>query len=310
MEALHDHSHHGTKESDFRPRLAIAFGLAALIVIAQTVGSFITGSLALLTDTAHALVDASGLLVALMAAALSQRPTTSRQTWGFKRVEVLAALAQSVLLLAAGVYTVVEGIHRLFTPPEVPPAELLIFGIIGLAANLVGILVLSSHREANFNMRAAFLEVLHDALGSCPVIIASVVIALTGFMQADALAGLFIAVLIVPRAVRLLWETTSVLMEFTPKNLDLDTMRAHILNVDGVVEVHDVHASTIATGMPAVTAHVVVVDNSFTDGSATAILRQIRSCLAEHFDISVKHSTFQLETVDIGAEEPESVKHP
>lgn len=129
-------------------------------------------------------------------------------------------------------------------------------------------------------------------------------------MQADALAGLFIAVLIVPRAVRLLWETTSVLMEFTPKNLDLDTMRAHILNVDGVVEVHDVHALTIATGMPVVTAHVVVVDNSFTDGSATAILRQIRSCLAEHFDISVKHSTFQLETVDIGAEEPESVKHP
>lgn len=150
-------------------------------------------------------------------------------------------------------------------------------------------------------MRAVFLEMLNDALGSLGVIIASIVIGTSGFMQADAIAGLFIAVLIVPRAVRLLWETTSVLMEFTSKNLDLDTMRAHILNVDGVVEVHDVHASTIATGIPVVTAHVVAVDNSFTDGSAAAILRQIRSCLAEHFQrFSWRQS---------GAEEPESVKH-
>lgn len=203
-------------------------------------------------------------------------------------------------MLAAGVYAAVEGAHRLFAPSDVPSAELLIFGVVGLAASLIGLLVLSSHRKVNFNMRAVFLEMLNDALGSLGVIIASIVIGTSGFMQADAIAGLFIAVLIVPRAVRLLWETTSVLMEFTPKNLDLDTMRVHILNVDGVVEVHDVHASTIATGIPVVTAHVVAVDNSFTDSSAAAILRQIRSCLAEHFDISVKHSTFQLETVGRG----------
>lgn len=132
--------------------------------------------------------------------------------------------------------------------------------MVGLAASLIGLLVLSSHRKVNFNMRAVFLEMLNDALGSLGVIIASIVIGTSGFMQADAIAGLFIAVLIVPRAVRLLWETISVLMEFTPKNLDLDTMRAHILNVDSVVEVHDVHASTIATGIPVVTAHVVAVE--------------------------------------------------
>ena len=153
-----------------------------------------------------------------------------------------------------------EGAHRLFAPSDVPSAELLIFGMVGLAASLIGLLVLSSHRKVNFNMRAVFLEMLNDALGSLGVIIASIVIGTSGFMQADAIAGLFIAVLIVPRAVRLLWETISVLMEFTPKNLDLDTMRAHILNVDSVVEVHDVHASTIATGIPVVTAHVVAVE--------------------------------------------------
>ena len=308
----HDHSHAPSPEdaASMRPRLLIAFSLAVVIVLAQAIGSLVTGSLALLTDTAHALADASGLLVALTAASLMTRPATSRRTWGFRRIEVLAALGQSVLLLAVGIYTAVEGVHRLFAPPEVPGTELLIFGVVGLVANAIGIAVLATARNANFNMRAAFLEVLNDALGSLGVIVAAIVIWLTGFYQADALAGLFIAALIVPRAMRLMKQTTAVLMEFTPDGLDLDAMREHMLRVEGVVEVHDVHALTIATGMPVVTAHVVVVDNSFTDGSATAILRQIRSCLAEHFDISVKHSTFQLETVDIGAEEPESVKHP
>ncbi len=277
----HDHSHAPSPEdaASMRPRLLIAFSLAVVIVLAQAIGSLVTGSLALLTDTAHAVTDAS-LLVALTAASLMTRPATSRRTWGFRRIEVLAALGQSVLLLAVGIYTAVEGVHRLFAPPEVPGTELLIFGVVYLVANAIGIAVLATARNANFNMRAAFLEVLNDALGSLGVIVAAIVIWLTGFYQADALAGLFIAALIVPRAMRLMRQTTAVLMEFTPDGLDLDAMREHMLRVEGVVEVHDVHASMVATGLPVVTAHVVVADSCFHDGSAVAILDRIRSCVA------------------------------
>lgn len=308
----HDHSHAPSPEdaASMRPRLLIAFSLAVVIVLAQAIGSLVTGSLALLTDTAHAVTDASGLLVALTAASLMTRPATSRRTWGFRRIEVLAALGQSVLLLAVGIYTAVEGVHRLFAPPEVPGTELLIFGVVGLVANAIGIAVLATARNANFNMRAAFLEVLNDALGSLGVIVAAIVIWLTGFYQADALAGLFIAALIVPRAVRLMKQTTAVLMEFTPDGLDLDAMREHMLRVDGVVEVHDVHASMVATGLPVVTAHVVVDDSCFHDGSAVEILDHIRSCVASHFEVSVEHSTFQLETAELGGREPDSVRHP
>ena len=308
----HDHSHAPSPEdaASMRPRLLIAFSLAVVIVLAQAIGSLVTGSLALLTDTAHAITDASGLLVALAAASLMTRPATSRRTWGFRRIEVLAALGQSVLLLAAGIYTAVEGVHRLFAPPEVPGTELLIFGVVGLVANAIGIAVLATARNANFNMRAAFLEVLNDALGSLGVIVAAIVIWLTGFYQADALAGLLIAALIVPRAARLMKQTTAVLMEFTPDGLDLDAMREHMLRVEGVVEVHDVHASMVATGLPVVTVHVVVADSGFHDGSAVAILDRIRSCVAGHFEVSVEHSTFQLETAELGGREPDSVRHP
>lgn len=299
-----------SQNPDPRPRIALAFGLAAAIVVIQFVGSLMTGSLALLTDTAHALTDASGLLVALIAATLALKPATAQRTWGFRRIEVLAALAQATLLMAVGLYAAFEGIHRLFEPPEVPASELLLFGVIGLAANIAGIMVLSGRRDANFNMRAAFLEVLNDALGSVGVIVSSLVIVFTGFMQADAIAGLFIAALIVPRAAKLMRETTGVLMEFSPQGLDLEEVRRHILTVPGVHEVHDIHASTIATGLPVLTAHIVIADKCFTNGEALEILRQARTCVSEHFEVSISHSTFQLENALFGQTEPEETQHP
>ena len=303
--AADDTEHSG----DFRAKLWLAFGITAFIVLAQAVGSVVTGSLALLTDTAHAITDASGLLVALVAASLMRRPATSTRTWGFRRIEVIAALGQAALLLAVGVYAAVEGIRRLFNPPEVPAGELLIFGIIGLVANIIAISLLASSRSANFNMRAAFLEVLNDALGSLGVIVAAIVIATTGFLQADAIAGLLIAALIVPRAFKLMRETSSVLMEFTPKGLDLDLVRSHILELDHVKDVHDLHASTVATGLPTVTAHVIVNDECFTDGHAAEVLQDIKTCVAEHFDVSVGHSTFQIETEQISDHESRASRH-
>ncbi|NUL44127.1 cation diffusion facilitator family transporter [Citricoccus nitrophenolicus] len=307
--------HHGPAPSeaglpgDYRTRLWIAFSITATIVVAQAVGAAWTGSLALLTDTVHALTDASGLLVALVAASLMLKPSDARRTWGFRRIEVIAALGQAALLLVVGIYTGIEGIRRLFEPPEVPAGELLVFGVIGLAANIIAIVVLTSSRKANFNMRAAFLEVLNDALGSLGVIVAAVVIATTGFQQADALAGLFIAVLILPRALKLLREATGVLMEFTPKGLDLEAVRRHLLALDHVKHVHDLHASTVATGLPTLTAHIVVADQCFTDGHAAQMLHHVKDCVAEHFEVAIHHSTFQIETQHVADHESPTVQH-
>ena len=309
MSSGHDHSHGGSGSSTARTRLAIAFAITSVIVLAQAIGSVVTGSLALLTDTAHALVDASGLLVALIAATMMLRPASSSRTWGFARIEVLAALAQATLLIVVGTYTAVEGISRLTDPPDVPSGELLIFGVIGLVANIAAIAVLSSSRGANFNMRAAFLEVLADALGSLGVIIAAIVMATTGFLQADAIAGLFIASLIVPRAVKIMRETTAILMEFTPQDLDLSEVREHIMGIDHVLDVHDLHASTVATGLPTISAHIVLADECFADSHAPEILRDIQHCVEHHFPISIAHSTFQLETQSASEAESPAMRH-
>ena len=294
----HDHTHGHEAAAgapDYRRRLAVAFGITAAILLAQGVGALITGSLALLVDTAHMLTDVAGLAMALAAASLSLRPATARRTWGLRRIEVLAAGAQAAVLLIVGIYVLIEGVQRLIDPPEVPSAELVVFGVIGLVGNIASLLVLRSGRSASFNMRAAFLEVLNDALGSVGVIVAAIVIATTGWQRADAVAGLLIGALILPRAVKLLVETGNVLLESTPPGLDLDDVRARLLEVEHVQAVHDLHASLVATGLPTLSAHVVVTDSCFRDGHAPQILDQLQECVAIQCDIAVEHSTFQIE---------------
>ena len=293
MGAGHDHAAAGG--SDHRKRLAIAFGITTSILVVEVIGSIITGSLSLLVDAAHMLTDAGGLFMALLAATLMKRAATSKRTWGFQRAEVLAATAQATVLLAVGLFALVEGGRRLFEPPAVPSSELLIFGIIGLVGNIVSITVLTAGRSANMNMRAAFLEVVNDALGSVAVITSAIIIMTTGWGQADALAGMLIALLIIPRTITLLRETTGVLMESTPTGLDLDDVRAHMLELPHVIEVHDLHASLVATGLPILSAHVTVEDSCFQDGHAPQILDDLQKCVAEHFFIKVEHSTFQIE---------------
>ncbi|WIE57993.1 cation diffusion facilitator family transporter [Curtobacterium sp. MCLR17_031] len=288
----HDHAHGSTVN---RKRLAIAFAITSTVLVAEVIGAIWTGSLALLVDAGHMLTDAGGLGVALLATTLAMRPATSRRTWGYARAEVLAATAQAAVLLAVGLFVLVEGIQRLVTPPEIPSAGLLIFGVIGLAGNLVSILVLASGRGANLNLRAAFLEVVNDALGSVGVIIAAIVIAITGWGGADAIAAILIGVLILPRAFVLLRDAVNVLLETTPAGLDLDDVRAHLEALEHVEAVHDLHASQIASGLPILTAHVTITRDCFRDDHAPEILDQLQACVAEHFDVSVEHSTFQLE---------------
>ncbi len=296
MSHAHGHDAH-------RGPLAVAFGITAAILLAQAVGAVLTGSLALLVDTAHLLTDAAGLLVALVAASVSLRPATVRRTWGFRRAEVLAALAQSAVLLAVGVYVLVEGVQRLLDPPAVPAGPLAVFGVVGLVGNLASMLVLAGRRTANLNLRAAFLEVVNDAVGSVGVVVAAVVVATTGWDRADAVAGLLIGALIVPRAARLLRDATSVLLEAAPPGLDLDDVRAHLLRVEHVRAVHDLHASLIATGLPVISAHVVVDEGCFRDGHAARILDALQECVATDFDVAVTHSTFQIEPAVHGQHE-------
>ncbi|MEU4383819.1 cation diffusion facilitator family transporter [Promicromonospora sp. NPDC023805] len=288
------HHHHHAPDSH-RGRLTAAFAITTAVLLAQVVGAALTGSLALLVDTVHLLTDAGGLAMALFAARLMERPPSARRTWGYRRAEVIAALAQSGVLLAVGVYVLVEGISRLAAPPAVPGGELVVFGLIGLVGNVAAMAVLAGRRTANLNLRAAFLEVVSDALGSLAVVVAAVVITLTGWQRADVVAGLLIGALILPRALRLLRETVSVLLESSPPGLDLDEVRAHLLKLDHVEDVHDMHASLIATGLPVLSAHVVVGTDCFTDGHAARILDQLQECVAQHFDIAVEHSTFQVE---------------
>ena len=287
----HDHS----SPTANRTKLAVAFGITATILVAEIVGAWWTNSLSLLVDAGHLLTDAGGLLVALGAAHLALRPPTPTRTWGWLRIEVLAAGAQATVLLAVGIYAFIEGAQRLMEPTEVAASGLLVFGVIGLLGNVLAILILSSGRTSSLNMRAAFLEVVNDALGSIAVIISAIVIANTGWTRVDALAGIFIATLIVPRAISILRDAGSILLESTPAGLDLADVRSHILSIPHVLGVHDLHASTIATGLPVLSAHVVVERDCFTNGHATRMLADLQQCVAEHFDVSVEHSTFQLE---------------
>lgn len=285
---------HDAGETTPRKRLLIAFGITASFFVVEVVGSIITGSLALLVDAAHMLTDVIGLSLAVTAAHLMNRPPSQKHTWGLRRAEVLGALTQASLLLAVGIFALVEGIRRLFEPPEIASGSLLFFGIIGLLANVASLIVLLGGRKHNLNMRAAFLEVVNDALGSVAVIISAILIAVFGWYQADAVAGILIAALIIPRTLILLRASASVLLEATPPGLDLDEVRRHLKELDHVAEVHDLHASQVSTDLPTLTAHVVV-DDGLTAQQSADLLRSLQECVAEHFPVSVEHSTFQLE---------------
>ena len=300
----HGHGHAGEPVETEQGRIAIALCVTLAVFVLQAIGSLLTGSLALLFDSAHVLTDAGGLAMALLAARLMARPSTNRRTWGFARAEVLAATAQAAVLLAVGLVVLVEGVQRLFRPTDIASQEMIVFGAVGLAGNVVSLLVLMGGRSRNFNMRAAFLEVVNDALGSVAVIIAAIVIATTGWLQADAVVAMLIGALILPRTVKLLLETIGVLLESTPAGLDLAMVREHILDLDHVREVHDLHASQIATGLPVLSAHVVVDVECFHDGHAASMLDALQQCVAGHFDVSVEHSTFQLEPVGHSEHEP------
>jgi len=280
-----------------KTRLVVAICIVAVFLVVEVVGAALSGSLALLADAGHMASDLLGLIVALIAILIAARPATDRQTYGYQRAEVFGALFNGVVLSAVAVFVAIEGVQRLLDPAEayVQSTPMLVVAVLGLGANVASLLVLRGGADS-IGMRGAYLEVLGDMFGSVAAIIAAVVILATGFAQADAIASLVIAGLIVPRAFSLLRDVFHVLSEAVPKNMDVETIRQHLLSTEGVVDVHDVHVWAITSGAPVFSAHVVVTTELFERGGTGALLDELSGCLTGHFD--VEHSTFQLEPAE------------
>jgi cobalt-zinc-cadmium efflux system protein len=291
----------GTATGQHRRALIMVMGLSTLIAIAEISGTLITGSLVLLADAAHMAADAAGLGLSLLAAYAASRPPTDRRTFGYARAEILAAMANAVLLLGMAAFIIVEAIRRLVSPPAVSSGLLIIFGVVALAANAVSLLLLRRGQAESLNLRGAFLEVASDALGAAAVIVTGVIIATTGFTRADPIASLAVGLLILPRTWQLLRETVDVLLEASPRGMDLSEVRQHMTTLNGVRDVHELHAWTITSGLPVLSAHVVVDPEVFDDGRCFTMLDGLQDCLRGHFD--VEHSTFQIEPAGHAAHE-------
>ena len=291
----HDHgAAHGTAAAEHRGRLTVVLALTGAVFFVEVIGALLSGSLALLADAAHMATDALGIGMALGAVTLAQRPARGRRTFGWQRVEVLAAVANGLLLLGVGAYVVIEAVRRIGDPPDIHSGWMLGVAILGLVVNLGSLMLLRSGQGESLNTRGAYLEVLGDALGSVAVIVAAVVIATAGWTGAGVLASFAVGALVLPRAWTLLREAFDVLLEAAPKGVDLDQVRAHVLGVPGVLDVHDLHAWTITSGLPVLSAHVVVSEEALADGHGGRVLDALCSCLGDHFDL--EHCTFQLES--------------
>jgi cobalt-zinc-cadmium efflux system protein len=281
------HSHGTAVGHQGRLRLVLAITLA--ILVTEVVGALLSGSLTLLADAGHMLMDAGGLVLALLAIRFGQRSPSQARTFGYLRLEILAAAVNALLLFAVAVFVIAEGVRRLIHPPEVASGIMLAFGVVALCGNACSLLLLRRGQGESLNIRGAFLEVLSDFLGAGAVIAAAVIIAVTGFERADPIASLLIGVMIIPRTWQLLRQVTDVLLEATPKDVDLDEVRRHMLATHGVIDVHDLHAWAITSGVNVLSAHVVVSVGRL----GGPVLDQLGECLADHFDI--EHSTFQIE---------------
>lgn len=287
----YSHSHTGTASAKHKGRMKFVLLITFIIFIAELVGAYLSNSLVLLADAGHMFADVGGIALALFAIFVASRPATDKRTFGYQRVEILAAAFNAIALLGLSCFIIFQAIIRLIEPPQVESGIMIVFGVIALICNAYSAFLLRDGQKESLNVRGAFLEVVSDMLGAAAVILAAVIILMTGWLEADAVASLFIGVLIVPRTIRLLKESIDVLLEATPKNINLSDVRKHILEIPGVVDAHDLHAWLITSGVPVLSVHVAVKNPQERD-----ILHKLQECLKDHFD--VEHSTFQIEEID------------
>jgi cobalt-zinc-cadmium efflux system protein len=284
--ACHAHAHGRAAD---RKRLAIVFVLVVGYMLAELVGGILTNSLALVADAGHMLSDAAALALSLFALWIAERPANPRRTYGYYRAEILAALLNGATLIAMAILIFVEAWRRLSEPPEVRGGAMMAIACGGLIINVIGLFLLHSSKSTSLNVRAAWLHVLGDALGSLGAITAGALIWSVNWNWADPLASVLIGALVLYSSWSLVRESVAVLMEGTPKNLDVDRIRDAMISLDGVEEVHDLHVWSITSGLDSLSAHVVA-----SDGAEHAwVLGRVRQLLHDQFDID--HITIQIE---------------
>lgn len=294
----HGHHHHharladanGENRAQIRRRLLMAAAISFTILLVEVVGAAVSGSLALWSDAGHVFTDVVSLGLSAFALTLTGRPAKPGRTFGWMRLEILAAVANAVLLLAVAGVVLTEAVARLMAPPSVAAGPMAAFALAALVGNAIALTMLARTPGQNLPLRAATLEVAGDLLGAAAVLLAAGILALTGLRQADALASIAIAMLMLPRIWQLLREGVEVLLEAAPRSVDMAEIRRHLSAADGVDEVHDLHVWAITTGMHVASAHIVLTP----DAAGPQVLDTLGECLADHFDI--QHSTLQLES--------------
>jgi len=287
----HRHSH-GIR-SMTRKRLIIALLVNALFLIVEVVGGIVTNSLALLADAGHMLTDVAALMLALFVARLAEQPATGKRTYGLLRAEVLGAFINgSALVVIVGVI-VWEAFRRLNSTPEINAPVMVVIAVVGLFANAGSAWILFSSRNVTVNLKGAFLHMTADALGSIGAIVAGIVIMLTGWTTIDAVASLMIGVLIFWSSWGLLSKTVNILLEATPENIDYDEVKAALMELDHVREVHDLHIWTISSGIPSLSAHVKLKPECSDTAHWQKCLKEAQTMVRERFEII--HSTIQFE---------------
>jgi len=287
----HSHREHAQSAGGRHTRsLAWTLALTATFLVVEVAGGLWARSLALLADAGHMLTDVAGLALALFALWFAAKPPTPAKTYGYYRVEILAAFVNAVVLLGISAFILYEAYQRLLAPPEILAGPMLVVAIVGLVANLIGMRLLHQGSAESLNIKGTYCEVMSDALGSLGVIVAAVVVLLTGWRLADPIVAAGIGLFIVPRTWRLLRQAVDVLLEGTPAHLNLEEMDAAMRTVAGVRRVHDLHAWTLTSGRYAMSAHVVV--DSLGEGDR--LLGQLHVLLHDRFGID--HTTLQLES--------------
>jgi cobalt-zinc-cadmium efflux system protein len=287
------HSHGVSADADGRYLLG-ALALLVVYMAAEIAVAFASGSLALLSDAGHMLTDAGAIAVALWAMRLAARPAAGEWTFGWKRAEILSALGNGVTMLVIAAVVAVEAVRRLIeTSPKVQGGPVLVVALVGIVINFAAGWLLAKANRSSLNVEGAYRHILTDLYGFIGTAVAAVVILTTGWVRADAVASLVVVVLMVIAGWGLLRDSGRVLLEGAPSGTDIEAIKQHLLAVDHVHDVHDLHVWTVTSGHPSLSAHLVVDDSCFSDGHAPQILDRVQACLGGHFD--VEHSTFQLE---------------
>ena len=301
----HNGHDHGVIAGADKKYLTIALTLISAFMVVEVVVGIAVGSVALLADAGHMLSDVGALAASIWALSLAAKPASGAWTYGWKRAEILSAAGNGVTLLVVSALVTVEAVRRLLDPPPVAGLPVLLVALTGVVVNLAATLVIGRANRSSLNVAGAFAHLLTDLYAFIATVVAGVVIITTGFRRADAIASLIVVALMLRAAYGLLRDSGRVLLEAAPEGVDLADLRAHLLETDHVTDVHDLHAWTVTSDLPAVSAHVVVTDACFTDGHCPRILDSLQACLTGHFD--VEHSTFQLEPA--GHADHESAPH-